>query len=144
MRVVLSVLSLLFVGIFGCSTIENPPSESTSIGEIAVGGGQSLVCPDICGPSTETLCQLPDGSCTVACNSCLCVTRGGKAVTSCHGRGASQASTSQVSTGEGGSPVGGTCGDETCGKGSFCCNASCGISAALGGVCTQQVCNTAG
>lgn len=86
MRVVLSVVSLLFVGVLGCGAIENPPSETASAGEIAEIDSQSLVCPDICGPSTETLCRFPDGSCTEACNSCLCTAHGGKAVASCHGQ----------------------------------------------------------
>lgn len=32
------------------------------------------------------------------------------------------------------------CGTSTCGAGQYCCNASCGICAPEGGVCTQQVC----
>lgn len=32
------------------------------------------------------------------------------------------------------------CGDTICGKGTTCCNASCGICVPKGGVCTQQVC----
>lgn len=34
------------------------------------------------------------------------------------------------------------CGDNTCGAGEFCCNASCGVCAPLGGACTQQVCES--
>jgi hypothetical protein len=36
-----------------------------------------------------------------------------------------------------------TCGDNVCGKGTFCCNASCGTCAPIGGGCTQQVCAAA-
>lgn len=36
--------------------------------------------------------------------------------------------------------AGGSCGGNTCGKGTFCCNASCGICAPKGGGCTQQAC----
>lgn len=33
-----------------------------------------------------------------------------------------------------------TCGNSVCGKGTFCCNASCGTCAPIGGACTQQIC----
>jgi hypothetical protein len=134
---------LLFTGIVGCGTVENPPSEAASAGEIVDGDSQSLICPFICGPSTETLCRFPDGSCTEECNSCLCTAAGGKAVTSCRGQDSSQASPSQASLSEYDALVGGTCGNTICGKGTFCCNASCGICAPIGGFCTQQFCNTA-
>lgn len=40
-------------------------------------------------------------------------------------------------------PVGGgQCGNRVCGKGTFCCNESCGICAPIGGGCTQQYCAT--
>jgi hypothetical protein len=35
-----------------------------------------------------------------------------------------------------------TCGGNVCPKGTFCCNASCGTCAPLGGACTQQVCES--
>jgi hypothetical protein len=38
---------------------------------------------------------------------------------------------------------GGSCGDNTCGPNQFCCNASCGICAPLGGACTQVFCEDA-
>jgi hypothetical protein len=38
---------------------------------------------------------------------------------------------------------GGQCGNKVCSGKTFCCNASCGICAPLGGGCTQQVCLTA-
>ncbi len=37
-------------------------------------------------------------------------------------------------------PKGEACGKNTCKAGEFCCNASCGICAPKGGVCTQQAC----
>jgi hypothetical protein len=37
--------------------------------------------------------------------------------------------------------VGEPCGAATCGHGEYCCNASCGICAPRGGVCTQQYCS---
>lgn len=33
-----------------------------------------------------------------------------------------------------------TCGGNICPAGTFCCNASCGTCAPIGGACTQQVC----
>lgn len=36
---------------------------------------------------------------------------------------------------------GGGCGGNTCGAGQFCCNASCGICAPIGGACIQVVCD---
>jgi hypothetical protein len=35
-----------------------------------------------------------------------------------------------------------TCGGNICGKGTFCCNASCGTCAPVGGACTQQICDS--
>ncbi len=32
------------------------------------------------------------------------------------------------------------CGDTVCGAGDYCCNASCGICAPIGGSCTQEFC----
>lgn len=34
----------------------------------------------------------------------------------------------------------GTCGGNICGKGTYCCNASCGICVPKGMLCTQQAC----
>jgi hypothetical protein len=39
-----------------------------------------------------------------------------------------------------GAPDGESCGGNTCGLDEFCCNASCGICAPLGGSCTEQFC----
>jgi hypothetical protein len=36
---------------------------------------------------------------------------------------------------------GGSCGGNTCGRNQFCCNASCGICAPIGGACIQVVCD---
>jgi hypothetical protein len=33
-----------------------------------------------------------------------------------------------------------TCGGVVCGKGTYCCNASCGLCVPKGMLCTQQVC----
>jgi hypothetical protein len=38
---------------------------------------------------------------------------------------------------------GGPCGSNYCGKGTFCCNASCGICAPLGGGCPDVMCEVA-
>jgi hypothetical protein len=38
---------------------------------------------------------------------------------------------------------GGPCGTNYCGKGTFCCNASCGVCAPLGGGCLDVVCAVA-
>jgi len=37
-------------------------------------------------------------------------------------------------------PLPGICGDKICGKGTYCCNASCGTCAPIGSYCTQQIC----
>jgi hypothetical protein len=117
MRVVLSILLLLLVGIVGCATIENPPSKVTGVGELTGADSQSVICPQICGPSTEVLCQFPDGGCAETCSSCLCTAHGGRVVTSCHGKESSQASLSQVLTSGDDSLVGGACGNTTRGRG---------------------------
>jgi hypothetical protein len=36
---------------------------------------------------------------------------------------------------------GGTCGPNVCSFGTYCCNASCGICAPKGDLCTQQFCD---
>ncbi|ADO69151.1 hypothetical protein [Stigmatella aurantiaca] len=36
---------------------------------------------------------------------------------------------------------GGPCGTNYCGKGTFCCNAGCGVCAPLGGGCPDVVCD---
>jgi hypothetical protein len=39
-------------------------------------------------------------------------------------------------------PGGGACGGNQCGPGQFCCNASCGTCAPIGGACLQIVCES--
>ncbi len=36
---------------------------------------------------------------------------------------------------------GGPCGTNYCGKGTYCCNASCGVCAPLGAACLDVYCN---
>ena len=121
MRVVLSILSLLFVGIAGCGAASHAPSGSTPAGGDPPGDPpSSMICPQICG--LGTMCRYPGGRCTEACNPCLCRSGGGVVVPRC-----------------GREPE--PCGNTTCGEGTFCCNASCGICAPVGGFCTQQFCN---
>jgi hypothetical protein len=117
MRIVLSILSLWFAGIAGCGSASHSPSETTP----ASGDPPGPICPHICGLGTQ--CQYPDGRCIEACNPCLCRAGGGRVVRSCRGHAPEP------------------CGNTTCGEGTFCCNASCGICAPLGGFCTQQFCN---
>jgi hypothetical protein len=84
MRFMLSVVSVLFVGLIGCRTqgpiashsalADNPPDDPAK------------VCPDICG--LDTPCQFPDGSCTIACNPCYCRREGGTVVGACPQGGA--------------------------------------------------------
>lgn len=79
MRPMLSVVSMLFVGLLGCRTqgpiashsavADNPPSDPAKF------------CPDICGLGTQ--CQFPDGSCMEVCNSCYCMRDGGTVVEAC-------------------------------------------------------------
>ena len=83
MRAVFSALSLLFVGMIGCTAVEDPPAspaQSTTTSEVTAADEQRI-CPFICG--LGTLCQYPDGSCSEACNPCLCMRAGGTVVTSC-------------------------------------------------------------
>lgn len=106
MRTMFSVVSLLFVGVIGCGTVEDPNSslsESTSADELVGAEGQRI-CPFICG--LGTLCEFPDGSCTEACNSCLCERAGGTVVTSCPVNESPEASSSQSSTADGGNLAG--------------------------------------
>jgi hypothetical protein len=143
MRTSLYVLSLLFVVIAGCGGLADPASEA----ELAA-SSQALSCPTICGDNTH--CLLPGGSCTEACNACLCKARGGKVVTACVADvddpvepAASSAASDSDGAGDGDGFIGETCGSRVCGKGFFCCNASCSACAPVGGGCTQQACFTA-
>ena len=102
MRTMFSVVSLLFVGVIGCGTVEDPnssTSESTSTDELVGAEGQRMICPFICG--LGTLCEFPDGSCTEACNPCLCARAGGTVVTSCPANESPETSSSQASTADG-------------------------------------------
>ncbi len=103
MRTIFWVVSLLFVGVIGCGTVEDPnssPSESTSANEIVEAESQAIICPNICG-QLGTPCELPDGRCTEVCNSCLCARNGGTVVTSCPANEAPETSSSQTSTADG-------------------------------------------
>jgi len=107
MRTMFSVVSLLFVGVIGCGTVEDPnssPSESTSADELVGAEGQTTICPFICG--LGTLCEFPDGRCTEACNPCLCRRAGGTVVTSCPANEPPEPSSSQASTADGGNLAG--------------------------------------
>jgi hypothetical protein len=110
MRTIFCVISLLFVGVIGCGTVEDPnssPSESTSTNELVGAEGQTTICPYICGLGTQ--CEFADGSCTEACNPCLCKRAGGTVVTSCPANPANEspeASSSQTSTTDGGNLAG--------------------------------------
>lgn len=154
MRAVFSALSIVFVVAVGC-TVEAPSSssskppeateateanqatEATQVGDLSSGGAADrVICPTICG--TGSLCQFRDGTCTEACNSCLCKAHGGTPVTSCPAalsptEPSLDQAFDQAFKGE-------ACGNTVCGKGTFCCNASCSICAPNGGFCTQQFC----
>lgn len=94
MRVVFSILSLLFVGMAGCGAAGDSSSEAASVGSVASADSQQI-CPYICGLGTQ--CQYPDGSCAEACNPCLCRRAGGTVVTSCPASESQQASPTQAS-----------------------------------------------
>jgi hypothetical protein len=134
MRTAFLALSLLFAVVASCS-VESPPSEATQPDELASADPAARVCPQICG--LGTLCLHANGTCGEVCNPCFCKASGGTVVSSCPA--AAEATTPVDDTLIGGG--GGVCGDKVCGRGSFCCNASCGICAPRGGVCTQQICN---
>jgi hypothetical protein len=110
MRTILGVVSLLFVGVIGCGTVEDPnssPSESTSANKLVGAEAPSTICPFICG--LGTLCEYPNGTCTEACNPCLCKRAGGTVVTSCPANESNEspeASSSQASTAGGGDLAG--------------------------------------
>ena len=114
MRMMVSVLSLLFAGVVGCGAVEDSPSEATAAGEVAGGDGQSVICPQFCG--LDTLCRFPDGSCTEPCNSCLCRAAGGTVVTSCGKQASPQALSLQASPIDDHGVIGQACGNMTCGN----------------------------
>jgi len=102
MRTIFGVVSLLFVGVIGCGTVEDPnssPSVSTSADELVGGEAPSTICPFFCVQGLW--CEYPDGSCWEACNSCLCTRAGGTVVKSCPLNEAAETSSSQASTAEG-------------------------------------------
>jgi len=102
MRSIFGVVSLLFVGVIGCGTVEDPnssPSVSTSADELVGAEAPSTICPLYCVQGL--LCEYPDGSCREACNSCLCTRAGGTVVKVCPANESAEASSSQASTGDG-------------------------------------------
>jgi hypothetical protein len=76
-----SVVSVVFVGLIGCRTGEAQMVSRTALASNPSSGDPNQICPDICMPGL--LCELPDGSCTEACNSCLCAREGGTVVEAC-------------------------------------------------------------
>lgn len=97
MRPMFSVMSLLFVGLLGCRT-QGPIASHSAVADNTSTADPSQICPYICAPGT--LCKLPDGRCTEACNPCLCEREGGTVVGACPKAdsplGAFQAAASQV------------------------------------------------
>lgn len=80
MRPMLSIASVLFVGLLGCRT-QGPIASHSAVADNPTAGDPGKICPDICGPGTP--CQLPDGSCTEVCNPCYCTREGGIVVEAC-------------------------------------------------------------
>lgn len=79
MRFMLSVVSVLFVGLIGCRT-QGPIASHSALADNPP-DNPAKICPDICG--LDTPCQFPDGDCTIACNPCYCMREGGTVVGSC-------------------------------------------------------------
>ncbi len=86
-------------------------------------------CNQICVPDQGPECITDDDCGAVYCITSPCeqpVCHGGQCVTGAHPE-----------------PAGGErCGDKRCGATTYCCNASCGICAPLGGACIQIACST--
>lgn len=152
MRAVFSALSIAFVVAVGC-TVEAPSSsssnpaeateatqgtEATQVDELSSGSAADrVICPTICGVGTQ--CQFRDGTCTEACNPCLCKAHGGTVVKSCPA--ALSPTEPSLDQAFDQAVKGEACGTAVCGKGTFCCNRSCSICAPNGGFCTQQFCS---
>jgi hypothetical protein len=81
MRSMLSVVSVVFVGLIGCRTGEAQMASRTVLASNASSDDPNQICPDICG--TGTLCRMPDGSCGEVCNACYCEREGGTVVEAC-------------------------------------------------------------
>jgi len=141
MRTVPLALSCLLAIVAACATSSEPVVETAA---------SDISCPGICGD--DTLCRLPTGGCTEACNPCMCEARGGFVDPSCAQTAdespaeiaaETTAAAAQVSTAEPGASIvigGGQCGPNVCAAGSYCCNAGCGTCARVGDLCTEQVC----
>ena len=97
MRPMFSVMSVLLVGLLGCRT-QGPIANHSALADNTSTDDPSRVCPYVCVPGI--LCKMPDGSCTEACNECLCERAGGTVVGACpkagSPMGAFQAAASQV------------------------------------------------
>src|SRR5262249_33633448 len=76
MRSAFSILLFWIVAIAGCATAGDPQTTDPA----ASGTSDELgsACPHICGEGT--LCLHPNGTCSEACNPCLCQASGGKVV----------------------------------------------------------------
>ncbi|HEX8108837.1 MAG TPA: hypothetical protein VF516_13990 [Kofleriaceae bacterium] len=92
------MVSILFVGLIGCRAGEGQSANRSDLASNTSTDDPSQVCPYVCVPGI--LCQMPDGSCTAACNDCLCRRDGGRVVGACpkadSPTGAFQAAASQV------------------------------------------------
>jgi hypothetical protein len=118
--------------IAACAGQDTDSAQASSVGSI---DEAVLSCPNTCNDSG---CRLADGSCTIACNSCLCKRRGGTPDNRC-------LTEADVIDDRGDVTdlivVGQQCGAVVCGKGTHCCNASCGKCVPPGVECTQQTCD---
>ncbi|MEZ4252598.1 MAG: hypothetical protein R3B99_30680 [Polyangiales bacterium] len=159
------VVLALFVGV-GCATDSLGPVGS-SVLEVrqstACGGFAGLLCPDgyACVDDPRDDCDPDRGG--ADCMG-ICKRQGGNnGGNECRGRDhadrnyvsrdTAQCAAIRFLCAEGYQPFfdacgcgcepmpGESCGDNVCGDGEYCCNASCGVCAAEGGVCTQQVCS---
>jgi hypothetical protein len=119
MRIMYAVVSVLLVAVGACA---DDSSTSGTVSSAVVSSAQpeaALVCPHIC--TGDVFCRLPDGTCSGACNACLCAKAGGTVDHTCGlSPGATAESDALAETTKGGDLDAGAVCPDLCQAGQIC------------------------
>lgn len=132
MKKSLAVLAVAMLWVACGGTQEEQSTAAAAEQELVVGGGA-------CGATTcargSFCCDASCGACAPLGSACLDVVR-------CAAPGPQvQQQAAPQPPPESDALQGESCGTGTCGKGSYCCNPSCGICAPRGAGCPDVMCN---
>lgn len=129
MRLAVSmVLAVVAVACGGTQPESQEPRQTSEQGIQQPGGGQ-------CG---NTVCGAGTYCCNASCGTCVAL---GDACLDVVCDVAADDTVSASAKAPEAAFIGESCGGVVCGKGTYCCNPSCGTCAPLGMGCSQQSCN---